>query len=456
MNRRAFARRLLRLAGGASLGSALLAPRAAGLTVPGRRSGASAAASLPTVDGERLNRTLRELSRFGRTPEGGISRVAFSDADLEGRAYVRGLMEEARLRVHIDAAGNLIGTRPGSDDRLPPLLLGSHTDSVPDGGNYDGQVGSMAAIETARTLHEASIATRHPLEIVIFANEEGGKTGSRAMSGEVEPHEMELPTASGFTIGEGIARIGGDPDRLGQVVRTRGEVAAFLELHVEQGAVLEAEGIQIGVVEGIVGIRRWNVDVEGFANHAGTTPMDARRDALVAAARFVESVHRTASNLPGRQVATVGRLQAFPGAPNVIPGRATLSLEIRDLEMERIEEVFRLLETEAIRIGEQAGARFSFTPFYLSAAAPTDPRLRDTVEEEAGALGLSTLRMPSGAGHDAQSLALLAPVGMIFVPSVRGISHSPEELTHPEDIVNGANVLLRTLLAVDRMDLGTN
>ena len=472
MKRRTFARRVLGLLGGVCLGG--LTPWA-GSALPGRGYAPETNPRVPavgpgpsflhpaaaplqplsdlTVNGERLNRTLRELSRFGRTPEGGINRVAFSDADLEGRAYVRGLMEEAGLRVHVDAAGNLIGRREGGEEGLPPILFGSHTDSVPDGGNYDGQVGSMGAVEVARRLHEESVVTRHPLEVVIFANEEGGKTGSRAMSGEVEPAEMDLPTASGFTIGEGTARIGGDPDHLDEVVRRPGEVAAFLELHVEQGAVLEASRIQIGVVEGIVGIRRWNVEVEGFANHAGTTPMDTRRDALVAAARFVDAVHRTAGELPGRQVATVGRIEAFPGAPNVIPGRAALSLEIRDLDMGRIDEILGLLEGEASRIGEETETRFAFTPFYLSAAAPTDPRIRDVVDGEARGLGLATLRMPSGAGHDAQSLALLAPVGMIFVPSVRGISHSPEELTHPEDVVNGGNVLLRTLLSVDRMDL---
>jgi beta-ureidopropionase / N-carbamoyl-L-amino-acid hydrolase len=480
VKRRTFARRVLGILGGASLGAVpleALAPRVGwafsggghdGEEWPkrpeaGHAPGSGSPTAVPTgavldltVNGERLNRTLRELSRFGRTPEGGINRVAFSDADLEARAYVQGLMDEAGLRVRVDAAGNLIGRRGGREEGLPPILFGSHIDSVPHGGNYDGQVGAMGAVEAARRLHEESVVTRHPLEVVIFSNEEGGKTGSRAMSGEVEPPEMELPTASGYTIGEGTARIGGDPGRLDEVVRRPGEVAAFLELHVEQGAVLESRGIQIGVVEGIVGIRRWNVEVQGFANHAGTTPMDGRRDALVAAARFVDAVHRTAGELPGRQVATVGRIEAFPGAPNVIPGRATLSLEIRDLEMARIDEILGLLEGEAARIGRETDTRFSFTPFYLSAAAPTHLRIRDSVEEEARRLGLSTLRMPSGAGHDAQSLALLAPVGMIFVPSVRGISHSPEELTHPRDVVNGANVLLCTLLALDRMELPGN
>jgi len=448
MDRRRFGRRLAGALG--ALGFAPLLP--AGHVLGGLEAAAPRKRENLLVNGDRLNRSLAELSRFGRTPEGGISRVAFSDADLAARAWLGELMEGAGLRTRVDEAGNLIGSRAGTEAGLPPILFGSHTDSVPDGGNYDGQVGSMAALEAARRLHETSVATRHPLEVVIFSNEEGGKTGSRAMSGEVEASEMDLPTASGLTIGEGIARIGGDPEGLDRVRRRQGEVAAFLELHVEQGGVLESRGVPIGVVEGIVGIRRWNVEVEGFANHAGTTPMDARRDALVAAARFVDAVHRTAGEVPGRQVATVGRIQAFPGAPNVIPGRATLSLEIRDLEMEKIDRLLGLLQDEAAAIGRQTGTSFSFTPFYLSRAAPTDPSIRKVVEAEATALGLGALRMPSGAGHDAQSLALLAPVGMIFVPSRDGISHSPREYTAPEDVVNGANVLLRTVLALDRMD----
>ncbi len=405
----------------------------------------------PEVHGPRLVSQLEELSRIGRTPEGGSVRVAFSEADRSARQYVQDLMLQARLEVEVDAAANLIGRRPGRRD-LPPLMFGSHIDSVPNGGHYDGPVGSIGAIEAARALAEAEIRTRHPLEVVVFANEEGGKTGSRALSGEVEPPELDLPTASGKTIGEGLTFAGGDPARLEQVKRSPGEIAAYLELHIEQGAVLESRGIDIGVVEGIVGIRRWNVTVSGSANHAGTTPMDQRRDALVAAAEFVARVHRTARDTPGRQVATVGRIEAEPGAPNVIPGRVTLSLEIRDLEMAGIDALFERLREESRKIGTATGTSFDFDPFYLSRAAPTDPRLRDLVEQSAKKLGFSSLRLPSGAGHDAQSIALLAPVGMIFVPSAGGISHSPREFTEPGLIVQGVKVLLQTLLAADERD----
>ena len=405
------------------------------------------------VDGERLNSTLAELSRFGRTPEGGINRVAYSDADLEGRAYAMGLMRQAGLDVTIDHAGNILGRRRGIDPDLPPLMFGSHTDSVPHGGNYDGQVGSMAAIEIAQTLEDAGVTTRHPLEVVIFQNEENGKTGSRAMAGELTDNELDQPSHTKKTLGEGIAFIGGDPGRLDEAGRGPGDIAAYLELHIEQGAILYESSIDIGVVEGIVGIKRWNVTIRGRANHAGTTPMGQRHDAMLTAGRFIDAVHRVVTELPGRQVATVGRIAAHPGAPNVIPGEVTLSLEIRDLEMTKIDEVCRFIEKQGQALAARNGTTIELQQYYVSRAAPTDERLRRLVADASEALGLSTLSMPSGAGHDAQSIALLAPVGMIFIPSVDGISHSPDELSRPSDIEAGANVLLQTVLATDALDL---
>jgi len=392
---------------------------------------------------------MRTLATFGANDAGGIDRVAFSDANIEALDWTAELLADAGFTTEIDLAGNLIARRAGTDAELLPLMFGSHIDSVPGGGNYDGQVGSMGAVEAATVLAAAGHITRHPLEIAIFSNEEGGKTGSRALAGEVEAFELDLLTASGVTIGEGLRRLGGDPDRLGEARREMGSLAAFLELHIEQGAVLDVDGIDIGVVEGIVGIMRWNVTVDGVTNHAGTTPMDRRSDAMVGAARFVDLVHRTARGTSGRQVATVGRLIAEPGVPNVIPGRVTLTLEIRDLSMDGIERLFEAIRARAERIAAGSGTTFSFDRFYTSRAAPTDERIQESVATAAAELGLSARRMPSGAGHDAQSIALLAPVGMIFVPSVRGISHAPDEHTAPSDVTNGANVLLRTLLAID-------
>ena len=405
------------------------------------------------VNGARLNQHLEALSEFGKNPQGGVSRVAYSEADRLGREYVIGLMRAARLDVSIDAAGNLIGKRAGSDPNLSPILFGSHIDSVPEGGNYDGDVGSLGAIEVAQTLAVNKITTRHQLEVVIFQNEEGGLIGSRAINGELTERELDLVSRSGKTIREGIKFIGGDPAKLSTTKRTKGSIAAYLELHIEQGGILEAEKIDIGIVEGIVGINWWDVTIEGFANHAGTTAMNNRQDALLAAGKFIEAVNRVVTSMPGRQVGTVGRIQAFPGAPNVIPGKVVLSLELRDLDGAKIGMIYQKIRAEADQIARTSKVTFDFKEINVNIPAPTDARVRALIDQSAKDLGLSTKQMPSGAGHDAQDMARLGPVGMIFIPSIGGISHSPKEFSRPADITSGANVLLQALLKLDRASL---
>ncbi len=399
---------------------------------------------------DRMQQHIKALSAFGANADGGVDRIAFSDADLAGRAYIRDLMREAGLSVRLDTAGNIIGRREGSEPDLPVIMFGSHIDSVPGGGNYDGDVGVIGAIEVIQLLQDNGIRTRHPLEVVSFTDEEGGLTGSRAMIGEVDYRMLSVVSHSGMTIGEGIRAVGGDPNRLDLAERKPGEIKAFIELHIEQGGFLDAENIDIGVVEGIVGIRWWDVTIEGLANHAGTTPMNRRWDAMVSAAEYILAVNRVAISMPGGQVATVGRIRAEPGAPNVIPGEVVLSLEIRDLSAIKMQRVFDEISREAERI---ADARF--TPIrhaeigVASLPAPTDERMRRIIASSADDLGLSFKFMPSGAGHDAQDMTLITPTGMIFVPSVKGISHSPREFTSAEDMANGASVLLRTVLAID-------
>ena len=401
------------------------------------------------ISGKRVNGHLLALSRFGKNPEGGVTRVAYSDVDLQGRAYVIQLMRDAGLDVVIDPAGNIVGRRAGADPGKKPIVVGSHIDSVPQGGNYDGNVGSMAAIEVAQSLAEQGVALRHPLEVVIFQNEEGGTVGSMAITAGLSNDDLARTTHSGATVREGIRRIGGDPDRLAQAIRKPGDIAAYLELHIEQGGILDAEDVDIGVVEGIVGIKWWDVTIEGSANHAGTTPMAQRRDALLAAARYVDAVNRVARARPGRQVATVGRIQAFPGAYNVIPGKVATSLEIRDLDASVIDAIRQDVQREVELIAQDTGTTFTFTLTSDTVPAPTDTRVRRTIDEAAARLGLRRKSMPSGAGHDAQEMARLGPIGMIFVPSVGGISHSPREFTRPEDITNGTNVLLHAILGLD-------
>ena len=402
------------------------------------------------VNSKRLMDHILALAEFGKNPQGGASRVAYSDADKQGREYVLGLLRDAKLDVGIDAAGNLVGRRAGIAGNLNPLLIGSHIDTVPEGGNYDGVVGSMGAIEVAQTLAENNVRTLHPLEVVIFQNEEGGLIGSRAMDGELTEKELDLVSRSGKTIREGIKFIGGDVAKLAEVRRHKGDIAAYLELHIEQGGILDSEKINIGVVEGIVGINWWDVTIEGFANHAGTTAMNNRQDALLAAAKFIEAVNRIVTSVPGRQVGTVGRINALPGAPNVIPGKVVLSLELRDLDVAKINMLFEKIQAEAQKIASDSKTKFDFKEINVNIPAPTDPQIRSLISVAARELGLTTKLMPSGAGHDAQDMARLGPVGMIFVPSVGGISHSPREFSRPEDITNGANVLLHTLLKLDK------
>lgn len=402
------------------------------------------------VRGDRINTHLAELSQFGKNPQGGVSRVAYSDADRAARAKVMEWMRAAKLETGIDYAGNIVGRRAGREASLKPLVFGSHIDSVPGGGNYDGDVGSMSAIEAAQTLAERGVVTRHPIEVVIWQNEEGGLYGSRAVSGQLTAAELRRVSNSGKTVEQGIAFIGGDVTKLDQVRRRKGDIAGYLELHIEQGGKLAADKIDIGVVEGIVGIKQWEVTVTGFANHAGTTPMNERHDALLAAARFVEMVNRVVRSIPGRQVGTVGRIQAFPGAPNVIPGRVVCTLELRDLSDAKIDTMFARIRTEAKRTGDRNGTQFAFSELHVNVAAPSDPRMRAIISNAAKSLGLSSRVMPSGAGHDAQAMAQLGPMGMIFVPSIGGISHSPQEFSRPADITNGANVLLRAVVAADQ------
>ena len=404
----------------------------------------------PRVNADRLNQNLEALSGYGRDAHGQPNRVAFSDGDLQGRAFVIGLMEEAGLSTTVDAAGNIIGRKPGSQD-LKPIGIGSHIDMVPHGGNYDGCVGSMAAIEVAQTLHEQGIVTRHPLEVIIFSNEEGGVMGSRALAGALKPEALGVVNSTGYSMGEGIQRLGGDTTRLTEVVRPKGSMAAFVELHIEQGGILDQENQDIGVVEGIVGLRWWDVAVRGMANHAGTTPMDMRRDALLAAARFIQAVNEEALKMDGKQVATVGRIRANPGAPNVIPGEVVLSLEIRDLSDATIDALYANIQKRAETIAADSGTTFEFTPLDTTGKpALTAEWIQAEIRRAADGLALSHRQMQSGAGHDAQDMALICPVGMIFIPSKGGISHSPDEYSSPEDIANGADVLLSTLLQLDR------
>ena len=423
---------------------------------------ASAASMLPElafagpslrINAARLQQSLEGLSRFGRPAGGtfadGVSRVAYTDADIAGRKFAMDLIRAAGVEPRVDSAGNLLGVRPGSDPSLKPILFGSHIDSVPGGGNFDGDLGSMAAIEILHTLHDAGVTTRHPLQAVIWSNEEGLTVGSRAAIGSLRPQDLSF-AYDRITVGDGLRRIGGEPARLAEARMQPGSLHCYLELHIEQGGTLDRGGIPIGVVEGIVSIDEYDVEIRGFANHAGTTPMPERRNALLAAAMLIQAVQEVVTAEPGRQVGNVGRLELSPNARNVVPGFVKHSLELRDLSPEKIARLGAEIRKRAAAIAQQTNTEITITQTEHDAPALATPAIQSQIEAAASDLGLKTTRLPSGAGHDAQVIAQIAPMGMIFVPSVAGISHSPKELTRWPDCANGANVLLGTILRMDQ------
>jgi len=404
-----------------------------------------------SVNGKRIESRIFELAKFGKDSNGHGYRVAYTKGDIEGRAWFMELMKKAGLDPTIDAAGNIIGKRKGKNPSLKPIGFGSHIDMVPDGGNYDGTLGSISALEIIEILNENNVVTEHQLEVIIFGNEEGGTIGSKAMVGELTSDGLQQKSQSGLTMAEGIKAIGGNPDNIQSCIRKKGDFQAWVELHIEQGGILEKEKIQIGVVEGIVGIVHWEVTVEGFANHAGATQMNMRQDALLAASKFIIAVNEVVNSVKGTQVGTVGKIAVLPGAYNVIPGKVVLGLEIRDLNADKIEMLFKEMEKLTANIAKDSKTTISFVRQpNESKPALTNKALQQTINTSVKALGFSTKFMQSGAGHDSQHIASIAPAAMIFIPSVGGISHSPNEFSTATDMANGANVLLQTILKLDK------
>lgn len=410
------------------------------------------------VDATALRRRIEELSVFGRPAGGsfadGVSRVSYTDADVQGRAYVMKLMRSAGLVPRIDPAGNIFARREGTEPSLPPILFGSHIDSVPSGGNFDGDLGSLAALGAIEACTAASIRTSHPLEMAIWAHEEGvafnrGLAGSRIVAGDIEPAHLDQ-VWNGLRRAEAIRKIGGDPGRIMEARRAKGSHHCYLELHIEQGGNLDRSQVPIGVVEGIVSIERHEAEIAGFANHAGTTPMDQRQDAMIAAAQLALTVREVVTATPGAQVGTVGQIAIEPNAPNVVPGIARLVIELRDLSTAKLEDLSAKIRARAGEIARTTKTRIDIRRVSRNLPATASADVQSAIERASTLLRLPATRMPSGAGHDAQSMAALGPMGMIFVPSIAGISHSPKELTSWEDCANGANVLLQAILEMDR------
>lgn len=403
------------------------------------------------VNQERIEQRIFQLAKFGKDSLGKGYRVAFTRGYVEGRSWFIDQMKAAGLDVKIDYAGNIIGRRKGRNAALKPIAFGSHIDMVPDGGNYDGCVGAIGGLEIMETLQENNILTNHPLLLIITADEEGSMVGSQSLSGNFSNDELKTVSQAGLTVAEGIKAIGGNPDSIKNAAFKKDDLTAFMELHIEQGGILEKENIQIGIVKGIVAIADWDVTVEGVANHAGTTPMNLRQDALLSAARFILAVNEVINGQAGSQVGGVGKVAVQPGAYNVVPGKVVLGMEIRDLSYEKVQELYKAIEKRAAAIATSSNATITFKSRPPDAMpALTDTVIQNKILQSARALGFSYKYMQSGAGHDAQNMAKIAPIGMIFVPSVGGISHSPKEFTKAVDMANGANVLLQTILRLDK------
>lgn len=398
------------------------------------------------VNTQRLLGRIEELARIGAIEGGGVCRLALSGEDKAGRDLVVRWMRDAGLAVAIDRIGNVIGVRPGRAEG-PPVMTGSHIDTVRTGGRYDGNLGVLAGLEVIETLNDAGIKTERPVAVAFFTNEEGARfapdmMGSLVFVGGLSAEDALATTGiDGAAVGDCLREIGYD----GSAEYGDPKVRAFVELHVEQGPVLEAEGVDIGAVEGVQGISWTEYTIEGVSNHAGTTPMRMRHDAGYAAAAIAAEVRRVAREMGGDQVGTVGAITLKPNLVNVVPNHAVMTVDLRNTEealLRRAEQqvaafVTELAAAEGVKISSRSLARFEPVDF--------DPGLVDRIEKAARDRGHSVKRMPSGAGHDAQMLARVCPTAMIFVPSVGGISHNVKEFTQDADIEAGANLLLSVL-----------
>jgi allantoate deiminase len=403
------------------------------------------------IDADRLWRRISDLGEIGRQEEGGVTRLSFTDEERAAKDQVASYMEEAGLSVSEDAAGNLFGRREGKDPDSPAVLIGSHVDSVYNGGNFDGPLGVLAGVEVLQTMEERGVETEHPIEVVAFTDEEGarfsfGMIGSRVLAGRLTLQDLtEHEDGDGVSVAEAMRAYGLDPGRIGEAARPKGSVKAYVELHIEQGRVLENEDLPAGIVTGIAGPVWLRFSLDGETGHAGATPMGLRRDALAAAAEIMALIEAEASET-GTTVGTVGQLSLEPGGINIIPGRTEFSLDLRDIDegvRGRVEG--RILEG-AEEICRRRGVEREIETLQRLAPAPCSVLVRDAVAGACERLGIRVHELPSGAGHDGMQLTDLCPMGMIFIRSKDGVSHSPEEWSTRGDCAAGSNVLYWTVL----------
>ena len=397
------------------------------------------------IDRTRLERFIEDLGRIGATPRGGLTRVALTDEDKRGRDWLVAQMREAGCRVSVDQMGNIFGERPGEPGQ-PPVMIGSHADSVPTGGKYDGQLGVLCGLEVIRALNDARARTRHPVTLVVFTNEEGARFQPAMIASGVLAGKIPLEDAynardkDGLRLVDELERIG----YLGPEPCVPRAFRAYLELHIEQGPFLEEEGLSVGIVEGIVAIAWSRLTIHGVQDHAGPTPMRIRHDALAAAADIVGRVREIAKTIGGDLVTTVGNLVVHPNIPNAISGKVQLSIDMRDPKDATLDRARALLDTAVREACEGEGVTYELDHYWRVPYTPFDKEVVSTIERSSKTTGARSRRIISGAGHDAQYMAAIGPAGMIFVPSHNGRSHCEEEFTAIADIEHGAQTLLLT------------
>ena len=408
-------------------------------------------------DHDRMAALIESFGEIGRTDAGGVSRLAFSDEDRIAREkFLKILETEFHLTIRTDPLGNIFARRDGRHPDWPVIMTGSHLDSVRNGGKFDGPAGVFSSLEAFRALDLLGIETQHPFELCMLSSEEpntfGISTfGSRGMVGTLKKKDVEaLRDDSGRKLTDALKNIGGDFDRMAEALRPPETIKYFLELHIEQMPYLEEDDKDIGIVEGVTSIYREAVTVTGVASHCGTTPMNERKDALCAASEIILALERAAKQEEGQAVATVGHMTIFPNSINITPGRVTLDLEVRSFYPERTSKIMERVTEVIERIGERRGARIERRVTYDSPAIRFSPVVIRAISEAAQSLGLESRNEVSMAGHDAAHLNRICQAGMIFIPCRKGLSHCPEEFTAIENIVKGAQCLLKTLLLLDQ------
>ena len=403
------------------------------------------------IDGERLWRRISDLGEIGKQRGGGVTRLSLTEEERAAKDLVASYMEEAGLSVYEDAVGNLFGRREGRDPGSPTVLVGSHVDSVYNGGNFDGPLGVLAGIEVLQTMGERGMETEHPIEVVAFTDEEGarfsfGMIGSRALAGKIGAGDLEnYEDGDGVSVAEAMRAYGLDPEKVGDAARPEGSIEAYVELHIEQGRVLESEDLPVGVVTGIAGAVWLRFILDGETGHAGATPMNLRRDALAAAAEIMGLIEAETAKT-GTAVGTVGQLDLEPGGINIIPGKVRFSLDLRDIDEGVRDGVEARIMEGAEEVCRRRGVVLEVETLQRLAPAPCSDLVRGAAERACRRLGIRVLALPSGAGHDGMQLADLCPMGMIFVRSRDGVSHNPNEWSSREDCAAGAEVLFRTVL----------